>query len=143
MDVVETLETRYLPLLHCAAERLRERYPTFTLNAGSGPVGRLTSFQGHHVYLEAIRVDESPREPNCVALVICVRDLPGTPVLCDLSTGWGGDGFPPATGELDLLPPGGVAFGPEALQMIDEVLPRLEGHLDRCLSDWQMMYPRT
>jgi hypothetical protein len=142
MNVVETLETRYLPLLHQAAARLRERHPMFAVNVGSGSAGDLTSFQGLDLYLEALRPDSANPEPNCVAMGICVRDLPGTPILCDLGAGWGADGVPPPTAGLDLLPTD-IAFGPEALRVIDEALPQLERHIDRCLSDWEAMYPQA
>jgi hypothetical protein len=140
MNVVQTLESRYLPLLEQAAARLRETHETFQFNVGSGSVGSLTTFQGHHAYLEAWRHDvKNDRVPNCVALEVCVRDLPGKPTLCDLGVGWGGDGVPPSDG-LDLLPRE-IAFGPEALALIDAALPQLEMHLDRCLRDWEAAYP--
>ena len=141
MNVVEVLEGRYLPLLNQAALRLRERHPTFAVNVGSGAVGSATSFQGHHVYLEALRPESADPEPNCIALEICVRDLPGTPTLCSLDVSWGADGISPSEGS-DLLA-AETAFTPEALRRIDEALPRLETHLDRCLYDWEAAYPQT
>jgi hypothetical protein len=141
MNVVETLEARYLPLLNQVAARLREKHPTFKFNVGSGSVGGATTFQGHDVYLEAFRPDNADPEPNCLALEICVRDLPGTPTLCTLDVAWGGDGIPPTDG-LDLLS-ADVVFAPDVLRMIDEALPRLEDHFDRCLCDWAAAYPQT
>jgi hypothetical protein len=140
MNVVGTLEARYLPLLNQAAARLCEKHPTFKVNVGSGSVGGATTFQGHHLYLEAFRPDSADPEPNCVALEICVRDLPGTPMLCTLGVACGGDGIPPIDG-LDLLP-ANVVFAPDALRIIDEALPRLEDHFDRCLCDWETEYPQ-
>lgn len=142
MNVVETLEARYLPLLRDAAARLRERHPSFSIRAGSGPVGSLTTFQGYNLYLEADRPESANPEPNCVALTICVRDLPGSPLLCDLGVGWGGDGVPPALGGCEALGSAEIPFGPEALRRIDEALPQLERHLDRCLIDWEATYPQ-
>jgi len=140
MNVVETLESRYLPLLHQAAARLREKHPTFQFEVRSGPVGSLTTLQGHFAYLEASRNDTTnDRVPSCVALEVCVRDLPGKPALYSLDVCWGGDGVPPMEG-LYLLP-NEIAFGPEALASIVEALPRLEMHLDRCLSAWEAAYP--
>jgi hypothetical protein len=141
MTVVQTLEARYLPLLRQTAARLRERHPTFTVNAGSGPVGSLTTYQGHNLYVEADRPNSADPEPNCVALEICVRDVPGTPILCGLGVAWGADGIPPATGGFDPLGVTEIVFGPQALQAIDDALPELERHLDRCLSDWEIAYP--
>jgi hypothetical protein len=140
MDVVSTLETRYLPLLHQAAARLRERHPTFTIHASSGSVGGATAFKAHHVCLEALRLDSADPEPNCVAIEICVRDLPGTPTLCTLDVAWGGDGVAPSDG-VDLLA-AEVPFGPEAVRLIDEAVPTLERHFDRCLADWEAKYPQ-
>jgi hypothetical protein len=71
MNVIETLEARYLPLLNQAAARLGEKHPTFKVNVGSGSVGGATTFQGHDVYLEAFRPDGADPEPNCLALQIC------------------------------------------------------------------------
>jgi hypothetical protein len=141
MNVVETLKSRYLPLLNQVAARLGEKHPTFKVNVGAGSVGGATTFQGHDVYLEAFRPDSADPEPNCLALEICVRDLPGTPTLCTLDVAWGGGGVPPTDG-LDLLP-ADVVFAPDVLRMIDEALPRLEGHFDRCLCDWEAAYPQT
>lgn len=141
MNVVETLKARSLPLLEQAATRLREKHPTFTIRAGSGSVGGATTFQGHNFFLEAFRPDSADAEPNCVALEVCVRDLPGTPMLCSLDVSWGGDGLPPSDG-LYLLD-GDVPFGPAALRLIDEALPRLEQHFDRCLHDWEAAYPHS
>ena len=138
MRVVDTLETRYLPLLHQAAARLREKHPTFTITASAASVGSATTFQGYSLYLEAMRPNSADPEPNCIALEICVRDVPDTPTLCSLGVGWGGDGIAPSEG-LDLLPVE-VAFAPEALQIIDEALPQLEQHLDLCLRDWEAAY---
>ena len=140
MNVVETLESRYLPLLNQAAARLGERHPAFTINVGSGSIGGATTFQGHHLYLEAVRPNSDSPEPNCVALEICVRDLPGDAILCSLDVAWGGDGVPPSRG-LDLLS-AEVPFA-EALQLIDEALPQLERHLDVCLRHWELTYPRS
>ena len=139
MNVVETLESRYLPLLKQAAARLAERHHTFTINVGSGSVGGATTFQGHHLYLEAVRPNSDSSEPNCVALEICVRNLPGDATLCSLDVAWGGDGVPPSRG-LDLLP-AEVPFDTEALRLIDEALPQLERHLDLSLRDWELTYP--
>jgi hypothetical protein len=141
MNAVETMETRYLPLLDQAATRLRARHPAFTINVGSGSVGGATAFQGYHLYLEALRPKSADPEPNCVAIEICVRDLPGTPILCDLDVAWGGDGVAPSDG-LYLLN-GEVRFGPEALRLIDRALPQLEQHLNRCLHDWVAAYPQS
>ena len=102
MNVVATLEVRYLPLLNQAATRLGEKHPTFKVNIGSGSIGGATTFHGHDMYVEAFRPDKANHEPNCLALEICVRDLPGTPTLCTLSVGWGGDGIPPNSGRNDL-----------------------------------------
>ena len=141
MNVVETLEARYLPLLNQAAARLGQKHPTFKVNVWWGSVGDATPFQGYDMYLEAFRPDSADPEPNCLALGICVRDLPGTPTLCTLDVGWGGDRIPPTDG-LDLLP-ADVVFGPDALRIIDEALPRLEDHFDRCLCDWEAAYPQS
>jgi hypothetical protein len=142
MNVAETLESRYLPLLNGAAARLREKHPTFRFNVGSGSVGSLTTFQGHNVYLEASRDDaKNDRVPNCVAVEFCVRDLPGHPTLCSLGVSWGGDGVPPSEG-LDLLP-SEVAFGSKALALIDDAMPQLEKHFDSCLYAWEAAYPQS
>jgi hypothetical protein len=141
MNVVETLEARYLPLLNQAAARLGEKHPTFKVNVGSGSVGGATTFRGHDVYLEAFRPGSADPEPNCLALEICVRDLADTPTLCTLGVAWGGDGIPPSDG-LDLLP-ADVVFAPDALRIIDEALPRLEDHFYHCLCDWEAAYPRS
>jgi hypothetical protein len=141
MNVVETLEARYLPLLNQTAARLGEKHPTFKVTVGSGSVGGATTFQGHSVYLEAFRPDSADPEPNCLALEICVRDLPGTPMLCSLDVAWGGDGIPPTDG-LDLLPVD-VVFAPDVLRIIDEALPRLEDYFDRCLCDWETAYAQS
>jgi hypothetical protein len=141
MNVIDTLETRYLPLLNQAAARLREKHPTFTVSVGSGSVGSATTFQGHHLYLEAVRPHSADPEPNCIALEICVRDLPGMPILCSLDVAWGGDGVAPSGG-LDLLADE-VAFAAEALRLIDDALPQLEKHLDLCLRDWEAAYPQS
>jgi hypothetical protein len=141
MNVVEILETRYLPLLDEAAARLRAKHPTFTINVGSASVGGATTFQGHDVYLEALRPNSADPEPNCVALDIGVRDLPGTPTLCSLDVAWGGDGIAPADG-LDLLP-AEVPFTTEALRSIDAALPRLVEHLELCLHKWEAAYPHS
>jgi hypothetical protein len=140
MNVVQTLESRYLPLLNRAAGRLREKHPTFRFDVRSGPIGSLTTLQGHYAYLEASRHDATnDRVPSGVALEVCVRDLPGKPTLYSLDVCWGGEGVPPAEG-LDLLPKE-IAFGPEALASIDAALPRLETHFDHCLSAWEAAYP--
>ena len=141
MNVVATLEARYLPLLNQAAARLGEKHPTFKVNVGSASVGGATRFQGHHLYFEASRPESADPEPNCLALEICVRSLPGTPTLCTLGVAWGGDGIPPADG-LDLLP-ADIVFAPDALRIIDEALPQLEDHFDRCLCDWEAAYPQS
>jgi hypothetical protein len=141
MNVVETLEARYLPLLNQAAARLGQKHPTFEVNVGSGSVGGATAFQGHDLYLEAFRSHSVDPEPNCLTLEICVRDLTGTPTLCTLGVAWGGDGIAPTDG-LDLLP-AEVVFATDTLPIIDEVLPRLEDHFDRCLGDWEEAYPHT
>jgi hypothetical protein len=141
MNVVATLEARYLPLLNQAAARLGKMHPTFKFNVGSGSVGGATAFQGHQAYLEAFRPESADPEPNCLALEICVQDLPGTPTLCALGVTWGGDGISPSDG-LDLLP-ADVVFEPDALRVIDEALPRLEDHFDRCLCDWEAAYPKS
>lgn len=139
MNPVEVLEQRYLPMLGAHAIDVRQRHPTFFVKARSGSVGRKTSFQGYNVYLECWRKDSSDPEPNCVALTACVRDLPGTPMLCDLGVGWGGDGVAPC-GSLELLSTE-VEFGPDAISLIDDAIPRLQEHLDHCLNQWEAKYP--
>jgi len=140
MNVVETLENRYLPLLNQEAVRLRQRHPTFTVNVGSTSIGSATTFQGHNLYIEALRLESGNSEPNCIAMEICVRDVPGTPTLCALDVAWGGDGVPPTVG-LDLLPRE-VAMTTETLRIIDEALPQLEKHFDHCLIAWEATYPQ-
>ena len=141
MNPVDTLESRYLPMLTDLAIRIRERHPTFTVKVGSGPVGRATSFQGHHVYLECYRLESVDPEPNCIALELCMRDLLGTPKLCSLGVTWGGDGTPPSEG-MEWLEED-VAFGQNAIDEIDEALPQLQEHLEGCLFDWESTYRQS
>lgn len=139
-DVVQILESRYLPRLNEAASRLREGHPSFIINVGSQPIGRATTFKGHHVFVEVDRRGNANPEPNCVAMEICVRDLPGITTLCTLDVNWGGDGEAPMGGS-DLLADE-VVFDSQALLIIDEALPQLEAYLDQCLCAWEAMYPR-
>jgi hypothetical protein len=139
LDVVAELETRYLPVLRQMAADLQVLHPSFRINAGSGPVGSLTAFQGHNFYVEADRPGSDNPEPNCVALEICVRDLLGTPILCSLGVSWGGDGIPPC-GNLDLLG-ADLPFGPSAVAVIDRSLPSAREYLTVCLSQWAAAYP--
>jgi hypothetical protein len=141
MVVVEFLRTRYLPLLDQMAIRLREKHPSFTINFGSHSVGDATAYQGYDCFVVAFRLNSADPEPNCVALEIGVRDLTGIPTLCGLDVTWGGDGVAPSEA-IDLLN-GDVRFGPEAVRLIDEALPRLEQHLDQCLYDWEAAYPQS
>ena len=141
MDVVETMEARYLRLLNQAAARLGKKHPTFKINVGSGSVGAATPFQGHVIYLEAFRLHSADPETNCLTLEICLRDLTGLRTLCTLGVAWGGDGIAPRNG-LDLLS-AEVAFGSEALRIIDDALPRLEAHFERSLNDWEAAYPKS
>ncbi len=138
-NVVEALSARFIPLLKQAALRLREKHPTFIINVGSGSIGGATTFQGYSFYLEALRPDSTNPEPNCVAMEICVRNLPDIPFLCGLDVSWGADGSAPSEG-LCLLD-SDCRFGPEALRLIDNALPRLERHFDFCLHAWEVAYP--
>lgn len=141
MNPAEVLETRYLPLLHQAAEQLAAQHPTFLLSASSFPADPAAACKDYDIYLEAWRPDLAhPDEPNCLDLAIIVRDLPGTPALRALGVGWGADGIPPTDG-LHLLP-GQVPFTPEVLPLIDAALPRLLSHFAHCLRAWEAAYPQ-
>src|SRR5262245_19115615 len=139
MNVVEILETRYLPMLNQAAGRVGEKHPTFTISVGSGSLGASTTFPGHQIYLEAFRPHSADPEPNCLALEITVEDLPGVPRLGSLGVAWGGDGVPPSDG-LDLLPTD-IGLTPDTLRNIEEALPLLFDHFERCLCDWETAFP--
>jgi hypothetical protein len=141
MNPVEVLETRYFPLLDRAAAKVREQHPTFRVTAASVPVGAATASQGHLVYLEAWRPNSTDPEPNCLALEIGVHDLSHTPTLSMLHVEWGGDGIRPMDG-LDFLPAEIFFALVEALQIIDEALPQLLEHFDRCLLAWEVAFPQ-
>jgi hypothetical protein len=141
MDAVQVLERRYLPLLKWIAAELRDQHPTFQINAGAGPIGSPPGSTAYHAYVDAERPGTNDLEPNGVTLYVEVTGLPGTPTLCNLDVGWGADGVPPMDG-LDLLPEG-VIFGTDAVRLIDDALPTLQAHLDRCLRAWEAAYPRS
>jgi len=140
MNPIEILNSRYLPKLQAYADQLRQRHPTFVVNTGCVPVGSATPFQGYQAYLSCLRLECADEEPNCVDIVILVRDLPGRSKLCSLDVSWGGDGIAPVNG-IDLLTEE-IEFTPAALTVIDEAIPRLQEHLDYCLLQWEAKYPK-
>lgn len=141
MDAVQVLETRYLPLFIRFATELRERHPTFHINAGAGSFGSKPEQPGFHAYIDASRRMSCDQEPNCITLYIAVCGLPSTPTLCNLDVSWGADGIPPIDG-LDLLPEN-IDFGPETTRLIDEAMPQLRAHLESCLRAWELAYPQS
>jgi hypothetical protein len=139
MDPIAILHTTCLPPLNRLAATVRERHPSFRFNVGSGSVGGATSFQGHHVYLECCRINDREPEPNCLALEVCVRDLPGTPRLCTLDVDWGAEGVRPCEGYDALREQ--IVFTPDAEKIIIDALPTLCTHFERCVQAWEAAYP--
>src|SRR5688572_18436967 len=101
MNAVAELERLFMPLLKAAEQRCAARYPAFRFNVGSSPVGSLTSYQGHNVWLECLFPDAADNESDNVALIIDVMHLTTEPLICDASVTWSSGHSPAAS--VDLL----------------------------------------
>ncbi len=53
-ETVEHFKRSFLPQLEAYAAKLRHEFPDLWINVDSDPVGSLTSYQAHDVYIECI-----------------------------------------------------------------------------------------
>jgi hypothetical protein len=88
MRLVERLEAEYLPLLRSLEAELRVRHPDLRFAIRSLPIGSLTSYQGHGIYIECSFIGRGHDEPDNVALMIGVCHLDFLPrIMADVC--WG------------------------------------------------------
>jgi hypothetical protein len=137
---VEELEHRFLPLLQAARDAAAARFPDYLFEVYSGPVGGLTSWQGHDVGLDASFPDASAREANGVAISIGLCHLTTEPTIWDAGLSWNQGQAPDACAELDLVGEP-VVFSSEALAAIEREFPALLDALLQALNAWQSRTP--
>jgi hypothetical protein len=124
--LVETLEREYRPQLEELAASLRMVFPRLNFHIGTSPVGTLTPFHGHHLFIECTFPDGPADGSDNVALMIGVCHLDRSPrVMADVC--WGH----PSGAEEDSLDPTWRSSDewPEAtkstLDRLREAFPRL------------------
>ncbi len=120
VDVIETLEERFLGQFREYAAQLEVDFIQVRARAHSLSVGSSTPFQGHVICLECFFPEASRQEADTVAICIGVKHLTTEPMLCDSSVVWGD----PRGIELELLEDP-VPFTSEAIQAIEEAAPTL------------------
>jgi hypothetical protein len=88
MDLLERLESEYLPRLRSLEATLRERFPALRFQIDSSATGTLTTFQGHDICIECRFPDRTAEQPDNVALTIATCHLDRQPrVMADVC--WG------------------------------------------------------
>jgi hypothetical protein len=120
VDVVQTLEERFLNRFRDDAAQLEMDFVQVRATARSYSVGSLTPFQGHTISLECFFPAASPEESDNVAICIGVKHLKTEPMLCNASVEWG----EPGGTELDLLEEP-LPCSPEAIGIIEAAIPQL------------------
>lgn len=139
--VIELIEL-CIPILTEYKEQLKIKHPSFKIEIGESTVGSLTSYQGHHVYLECYRDGYIKDEPNCIVLEVSLKHLnTEQPIMDSLGVYWGGDGKPPERNGLDLLAKE-IPWGETAIRKIKQGLPKLKKNIDECIKDWENLYPK-
>lgn len=131
-----------IPILTEFKEYLKIQHPTFNIEIGESSIGDLTSYQGHHVYLECYRDGYIVDEPNCIVLEVSLKFLNSDqPIMDSLGVYWGGDGIYPEQDGLDLLSKE-LPWGEIAFEKVKQGLPILKNNLDECLKTWEVDYPK-
>ena len=120
MDVIQTLEERFLKRFRNYAAQLEMDFVRVRATAHSLSAGSVTPLQGHTICLECFFPDASPEESDNVAICIGVKHLKTEPVLCNASVEWG----EPGGTELDLLEEP-LPCSPEAIGIIEAAVPQL------------------
>jgi hypothetical protein len=127
------LETALLPLLRIAEREVAREYPKYKFGTGSSSVGGLTSYQGHHVWLECMFPDAADQEADSVALMVGAEHITSEPQLCEASVEWGNGHHPDIAIELLAEP---VAFTEQALQRVAARLPELLAVFRKAIHAW-------
>ncbi len=131
-----------IPILTEYKEYLKIKHPSFNIEVGESQIGSLTSYQGHHVYLECYRDGYINDEPNCITMEVSMKSLnTDKPIMDSLDVCWGGDGIPPELNGLDLLSEE-IPWGEIAVERIKQGLPKLRDNMDECLKAWEDQYPK-
>jgi hypothetical protein len=131
-----------LPILTEFKKELKVKNPSFIIEVGESSIGSLTSYQGHHVYLECYRHGYIVDEPNCVVLEISLKFLNSDqPIMDSFGVYWGGDGTPPEQETLDLLTKE-IPWNEIAIERVKQGLPKLKDNLSKCLKAWNSDYPK-
>lgn len=138
-NVVRKLEDTFLTELRLLSEKFRTRYPDYSFNVWSSPVGSLTPLQGHNLGLECIFPDTEKWQADCVAIIIGVAHLTTEPVFQEAGVGWGAGETPSFKG-MDLIensPP----FTDESLAQIHSQFGTLSEAFEKAIESWKAWQP--
>ena len=138
--VVASLEGMFLHHLEALKNSLSAKYPRYKFNTYSSSVGGLTEYQGHDVGIECIFPDAADHESDCVALVIGVKHLTTSPLLCEASVCWGAGASPDVQGEVIATP---IPYSENALHDASARLPELVATFESAISVWNAQHADT
>ena len=121
MNVIQELESRFLPTLQRITSEIEIEFPQIRLYVWSTPIGFSTAYQGHSLGIECILPDISPDLPDNLALIISVKHLTTMPQIDAVGVCWG---HPTGYVEIELFPDGCI-YSNTALDKIERGLPKL------------------
>jgi hypothetical protein len=127
-DVVAELERRLLPYLTEAARQIELDFPAARARASSTPVGSLTEYQGHTVWLECWFPDGGV--PDGLGLAVTVRHLTTAPELDQAYVAWD---HPSGACEIDLIQ-SPIPYSTESLAALEGRLGELVAAVRRAVS---------
>ena len=119
MNVVQELESRFLPSLDRMAKELERLFPDVKTNIWSWSVGTLTEYDGHNMGVESLLPLDNPNQPDNIALSISVKHITTEPRIDGVDVCWG-HGYIEAE-----IFPNEVAFTHDILNKIEDYLPKL------------------
>ena len=122
LDPIKDLEETFLPRLQLARDSFAAMYPSLQFNVWSSPTGSLTEYKGHDVGIECMFPDALGDQSNCVAIMLGVKHLTSSPLLCDANVEWGQGDHPDI--RVDLLPTP-VAYSQNTLNAVSTQFEQL------------------
>jgi hypothetical protein len=124
MSLVDDLAARVMPLLHGARDALAAAWPRHRFQVGTHPIGGLTDYQGHEIYLVCLFTDG--RDPDSLQLTVNLAYLTSAPRLL-LDVVWGSGDVEASLPEVWDRSSNWPLADAEAVAEVLRALPRLLG----------------
>ena len=101
-DAVRDLEKLFLPRLEKFKKECSDALPKLKFIVWSSSIGGQTDYQGHNLGIECLFPEATDEQADTVAIIVGIKHLTTTPLLCDASVEWGHGWHPEVA--IDLLP---------------------------------------